>query len=587
MAVKKKQDYTNKEFVKDIWQFSEGQRIRLVVGVTLRVIAGLAPFAVVFFVGKILDFFTLYNQGDSLTPFYTYIFLIGLLGSAQVWIRMIAKTHIDIVGGKARKQARTLAMSRLMDLELEWHEKENSGSKINKINRGSRLLYAFFANLLSNRGTSVATRIGGSVAIFAVLGLKYTLFAIGFTTLFILTEKYYNKRISTLQKKLNVIEDKVTGKIQESASNVLSVKSLGLRKSFEKSTQKHEDEYYAIWFESKKAGRSKSRTVKVIAAIGYALFLLMIGFDFIEGAITIGAILVISAYFENLRSALTEVSAVTSDYIVIKNGVGQLMTILGTEVFDRESDELKRVPSNWKEISFENIDFKYKNKRVLKNFSLIIKRGEKIGIVGKSGCGKSTLTKLLLGLYQPTKGTIAIDGVPIQQFKHSEITSTITAVLQDSEMFNATLEENITIVSGRKNKAQLVKATHIAALEEVIDRLPQRIKTLIGEKGYKVSGGERQRLGIARAVYKDSPMILLDEATSALDSKTEEKIQLALEENLSNKTLMIIAHRLSTLKHVDRIIVMEKGKITETGTFKELVKKKGTFYEMYTLQKAK
>lgn len=383
---------------------------------------------------------------------------------------------------------------------------------------------------------------------------------------------------------MNRISEKVSGKFHESASNVLSVKSLGLRNIFEKSTKKYEEQYYKIWLQTKKTGQMKMKVTKSIAAIGYALFLLIVGFDFIAQAITLGSILVFAAYFERLRSALNNVSGTVDSYIQIKSGTGRLMTILGEKVFDRESDNLLEISKSWKKIEFKDVAFKFKKKQVLKNFNLTIKKGEKIGIVGRSGCGKSTITKLLLGLYKIKSGGIYIDGININKFKHSSVTNTITAVLQDSEMFDMTLAENISISTLKRDQNQFNKAVTISSLKDVIDNLPKGFLTLLGEKGYNVSGGERQRIGIARAIYKNSPVLILDEATSHLDSKTEQHIQEHLETELKNKTLIVIAHRLSTLKNIDRILFMEKGRIIEEGRFDELLNKKGEFYNLYRIQ---
>ena len=256
------------------------------------------------------------------------------------------------------------------------------------------------------------------------------------------------------------------------------------------------------------------------------------------------------------------------------------MTIFRQEVVVQKG---ARISKKWKTINFENISFKYKNQNVLDIFNLQLNRGEKIGIVGKSGCGKSTLVKILLGLYNPSKGIISIDDKNLQEFSHDSITKEFSIVLQESEMFNLTLLENVTISSRKKDINKFKLAAKVAHLHNVIAKLPLGLNTLIGEKGYQLSGGERQRVGLARAIYKDSSLLILDEATSALDSKTEKHIQTELDKE--KRTMIIIAHRLSTLKNVDRILFMHKGKVAEMGSYSELIKKKGHFYKMNLLQK--
>jgi ATP-binding cassette subfamily B protein len=220
----------------------------------------------------------------------------------------------------------------------------------------------------------------------------------------------------------------------------------------------------------------------------------------------------------------------------------------------------------------------------LKDFNLIINRFDKIGVVGESGSGKSTISKLMLKLYKPEKGKILIDGIDLNEFNQTSITKNIGVVLQEPEMFNLSAIDNITISATKSDKKLLEEAISLSQLKPVIKKLPEKLDTLIGEKGYQLSGGERQRIGLARAIYKDSQIYILDEATSALDSRTESLIQEEISNKLKNKTLIIIAHRLSTLKDVKKILVLEKGQIVEAGSFSDLIKKKQKFYQMYKLQ---
>jgi ABC-type multidrug transport system fused ATPase/permease subunit len=234
-------------------------------------------------------------------------------------------------------------------------------------------------------------------------------------------------------------------------------------------------------------------------------------------------------------------------------------------------------------LHIEILSLKKKEFLVLRTSNFTINKFEKIGIVGHSGSGKSTLAKILLGLYELEDGKFKIDDVNFYDIKHSEITHNIAIVLQDSEMFNLSLKENITLL--KENDELLRLAIKVAQLEELITKLPEGMHTLIGEKGYRLSGGERQRIGIARAIFKNPQLLVLDEATSSLDSKTEELIQEGLEKELQKKTMIIIAHRLSTLKHVDRIYVFDNGRIAEEGKYDELITDPSSkFYQLHHFQ---
>lgn len=287
-------------------------------------------------------------------------------------------------------------------------------------------------------------------------------------------------------------------------------------------------------------------------------------------------------YIGKLQESLNTVSSEADKIIDIKYSIFRMMQIYKTiPDIDEEGAELLK---DWNEIKLEGVSFNYKDSPVLEDFNLSIKKGEKIGIVGKSGCGKSTLFKLMLKLYLPDKGMIFIDNKLITSIKRDSLLNKISIVPQETEVFNMTLRDNVAISSlGKVNYFKYKKAIKISQLLEVISKLKNKDNSLIGEKGVRLSGGEKQRLGIARAVYKDSEIIIFDEATSNLDYSTEKKLQEELN-NLTGKTIIISAHRLSTLKKMDKILFMEKGRIIEQGDYDELIKKKGKFYDLWRKQ---
>lgn len=216
-----------------------------------------------------------------------------------------------------------------------------------------------------------------------------------------------------------------------------------------------------------------------------------------------------------------------------------------------------------------------------------MRRGEKVGIVGFSGAGKSTLFKLLLKEREEFKGDILFDGVSIKQISKNDYFKQISVVLQDTEVFSFSLKDNITITNAKEklNQSLLEQALSAAHISDMIDKLPQGLNTLIGEKGIKLSGGERQRLGIARAIFKKPQILLLDEATSHLDLESEEKIRNSLHKFFENVTAIVIAHRLTTIKEMDKILVIEDGRLIESGNFEKLYASQGRFYKLWEKQK--
>tara|TARA_Y100000310_G_scaffold343359_1_gene450596 strand:- start:3967 stop:5718 length:1752 start_codon:yes stop_codon:yes gene_type:complete len=578
---KKLIQYSWKQYFTDYWFLLKGDRLKFIFYAILRSTSQFIYFIIAYLFGKIIDFLATYSAETPLNDFYLYVGLIAFFGSFTVWLRMFSKKGLKVIGAGLRKKTRLLALNKLVLADMSWHEKEDTGSKIQKINTGSGAVFESI-QLFSNAGISILINFIGSIAIFFFIDWRYLLFSLIFLALAFIGEYYFNRKLDYLTNELNKVKEKLSGKIHESASNILSVKALGLGSSIHKKTELAEDEFMGIWRKRLDLHNLHFKTIKIFSAIMVALFILLLGFDVIRGLITIGSVYVFYNYFEKLRGAMDNLTNNSPKFISVKSGLGRLMIILGLNT--RNESKLEDFPKNWKEIEFRNVSFRYKNKEVLKKFNLKIDRKTRIGLVGRSGSGKSTIIKLLIGLYKPSKGKILVDGKDLQKFNSNSIREEISVVLQDSEVFNMSLYDNLALTQITKDDKLINKAIRISELIPIIKKLPKGVDTPIGEKGYQMSGGERQRLGIARALSKGSSMIIFDESTSALDSKTEEKIQDSLDTKLKDKTTIAIAHRLSTLKNSDLILVLRNGKIIESGTFKKLISEKGYFYKMHRLQ---
>ena len=249
--------------------------------------------------------------------------------------------------------------------------------------------------------------------------------------------------------------------------------------------------------------------------------------------------------------------------------------IIGIETFSAGS---KVIPKNWRHLQLIDITVVFPNGKVaLSDINLLIKRGERLGIVGGSGSGKSTLAKVLLGLIPLSKGRYQIDDIAVDELSPGQISKHISIVLQDSEIFNSSLKEN---VSGFEEIPTdvLTDSARIAELLTVVDKLPEGFATQLGEKGYRLSGGERQRVALARAICQDTDVLILDEATASLDTITETQIHRNIANSLKDKTIIIIAHRLSTVRDVDRIIVCNQGQIVESGEPSQLLADKNSYF---------
>jgi len=254
---------------------------------------------------------------------------------------------------------------------------------------------------------------------------------------------------------------------------------------------------------------------------------------------------------------------------------------------EKETGE-KIVSGFTSEIIFDSVSFRYGGKKpVLDGLSFRLGHGKRLGVVGESGVGKTTIINLLLRFYQPTGGQIMLDGIPVSRFTLYSYRKIFGLVTQDSLLFNDTIGNNIIYGRPDATPEEIAEAARIANIHSFIETLPEKYDTLIGERGVLLSGGERQRLALARAVLADPKILILDEATSNLDSESERLVQEAMEKIIAGRTCLIIAHRLSTLRNCDWIIVLDKGKIVEEGTHQELMDKQGRYHYLYTLQQRK
>jgi len=246
----------------------------------------------------------------------------------------------------------------------------------------------------------------------------------------------------------------------------------------------------------------------------------------------------------------------------------------------------KEIESFSEEIRFDNVSFDYGEKSVpvLKNVSFSISKGSVVALVGSSGAGKSTIADLIPRFYDTTSGSLKIDGEDIREYKLSNLRKMMGIVSQEVILFNDTVKNNISYGQPETKETDIISAAKSANAMEFIDSLPEGLDTVIGERGIKLSGGQKQRLSIARAIIKNPPVLILDEATSSLDSESEKLVQQAIEQLMKDRTVLIIAHRLSTVRNADEIVVLEKGQVVEMGNHETLIKKGQTYHKLYTNQ---
>jgi ATP-binding cassette, subfamily B, bacterial len=308
------------------------------------------------------------------------------------------------------------------------------------------------------------------------------------------------------------------------------------------------------------------------------------GFSIWEGTITIGTLI---ACLNFIPIMFLPVRSLAENALTIQQAIPALQRIY--EYFDLPEEHEEKLPSFGEvegRIELENIWFTYpsSDKKILKGVSLSMEQGSHIGIVGTSGGGKSTLIQILLGLYEPDKGSVLIDGMNLFSYNRNSFRQQVGVVSQETFLLNSTLRNNLLYGKPNATQEELERAVEAAGLKELIESLEEKYETVVGERGLKLSGGQRQRVALARAILRQPPVLIFDEATSSLDGETEEKVQEALEQLIPGRTTITIAHRLITVRNADKILLLDQGMVAEKGTHEELLALRGQYYELYRAQ---
>jgi ABC-type multidrug transport system fused ATPase/permease subunit len=578
-------EYSNSDLLRDLYTFLKPYRLRFVFSTLVRVIGDIAWLYPAYALATIITFLTVYHPGQSLRP----IFIVFALFFGATILRFfggyISKMIMFRISERIDLDSQMAAITHMFKLDMAWHEGENTGNKLKKIVRGSDSIDRILRIWINNIVLIIINLIGITIVI-ARFDRTIALLTLFFFATYYFIARSFQKRAKQAAVSVNLQEEHLEGLLFESLNNIRSVKVLGMGQALLKILWKESNEMYEkvlrriFWFQIGGYSRGFYAQVFELGMFGFIVY------GIIHGYYGVGFLVLFSTYFSSLLQSVGELADVSQDYVVARLSVGRMVEVLNEPIHIDRTEGKVPFPSNWKKISFKNVSFSYGDKQVLENISFEINRGEKVGIVGLSGAGKSTVFKLLLKEHESYSGEILIDETPLTNVDKQDYFKYSAVVLQDTEVFNLSLKENIVLANSAEaeNDELFEKAVRVAHVQNFSEHLPAGIDTVIGEKGIRLSGGERQRVGIARAVFKNSQLLLLDEATSHLDIESEEKIRSSLHEFFQSVTAVVIAHRLTTIREMDRIIVLEHGKILEEGSFDDLYARQGRFYELWEKQ---
>lgn len=517
----------------------------------------------------------------TVTRLSWYFAGFSVVGVVLMFVRTWARGHLVDERTKASQNRVRDLYQLVLSFPYHWHLAQRSGSRSTEIAQGIRATTEL--STVVQRGVLQSiTALVMNVAFLVSTSPKTALVALGVLAGHLAIESSFRDRILDRIKEArgnSVARGGVLTELNHSAAfmKLMGVQSGILRFLNEKLSAEERAFSARNWLLNKKFMLSNNMRI-ISAAIVVPLLLI----DTLGGSLSAVGLTAAYLYFQRAIDAAEELVLLEQDVTQYRSDMQPLGKYITPEFAPEATGAW---PANWQAVTVQNLSYHYpeSDHPVLNDVSFGISRGEKVGICGASGSGKSTLGKLLLGVVEPTAGSVAIGETPPHAIASEVRGNHFAIVPQENEIFHASLSENIALFRDADSE-RIMQAAATAQLGPVIDRLPNGVATIVGEKGLRLSGGERQRVGIARALYLEPEILLLDEATSALDSHTEAAVQEAVESALPGQTLVVVAHRLSTLKNLDRIYVFDHGEIVEVGTFRDLIKQNGHFAALWERQ---
>ena len=486
------------------------------------------------------------------------------------------------VSVRAITDLRIRVFNHLLNMPLSFLSKISTGEIMSRINGDTGQLQVGISNalvtLIKDPVTVVSLVIG-----LILINPVWTLIAVVVVPLCAIPIIAYSRKVRSSSR---LIQDQYaqTSKIMHEAfTGNRIIKAYNLEKTVEDDFHNASDKYIGHFMRIVRSSELPGPLIEVFASVGVAgifYYILFISHEKIE----IDKFLVFVGFVFSLYKPIKSLTRLNSQMEQADAASRRVFELLETTTNLPEPANPKPLVAKDADILFDGIDFQYDTKPILHNFNLSIKAGQMVAFVGQSGSGKTTLTNLLLRFYDPQKGGIKIGGIDVRDVTTKDLRGQIAVVTQETLLFDETIRRNIELGRPGASEADIVAAAKSAHAHDFILEKDEGYRTLIGERGVLVSGGQKQRLAIARAILKNAPILILDEATSSLDSESERTVQSALEVLMQGRTTICIAHRLSTIQKADMIVVMEQGRILETGKHDELLARNGAYRRLYELQ---
>jgi ATP-binding cassette subfamily B protein len=531
--------------------------------------------------------------------------LVGLLAIADAAINMLGRYFSSRIGEGLIYDLRSLVFSHVQKQSIAFFTRTHTGALISRINSDVIGAQQAFTATLSGVVSNVVSLFLVTITML-ILSWQITIFSLLLLPVFLIPTKWVGRRLQSLTRESFGVNAEMSSTMTErfNVSGAMLVALYGEpdreREYFRSRARRVAD----IGIKMAMLNRLFFIALTSVAAIATAFAYGIGGHLAIEGGVTVGTLLAITALLARLYGPLTALSNVRIDVMTSLVSFERVFEVLDLEPMVKNRDNAVVLKTSEPRIEFKNVSFSYpraeeislaslesaaktetvQSGQVLRDLSFIAAPGTMTALVGPSGAGKTTISALLPRLYDVTDGSISIDGHDIRDLTLESLRDSIGVVMQDAHLFHETIAENLRYAKQDATEEEMIQACKSAQIWKLIESLPNRFETMVGERGHRLSGGEKQRLAIARLLLKSPSVVILDEATAHLDSENEQLVHAALQTALKGRTSIVIAHRLSTVRDADQILVLEKGSIVERGTHEQLVAKGGLYSELYNRQ---
>lgn len=574
-----------KGVLKRLWDIAKPYRWLIIGAVIMFFIITAINMAIPYLNKLLIDNYI--NADPQTVDWLAFVAVIaGIFGANVVstLFNVLRGRSLVVAGNGLVVKLREMVFEKIQMLSVAKISQRSVGSFMNRINRDTRRIQFFLTHHLSEAVQQVLLFIGISIILF-VYDYKLALLVLLPCPLVMWSFEFFGKLCRRMNHRMWNREAKVDTVLHDIFSGIRVVKAFGMEQReaerFDEATKEHRDatrNYLLMW----------SKTMpwqNFFIGIGEFFLLYYVGARVLDGTMTLGTMTLFSSYVSMLYGPMRWLLRFPRMFVEVVTSIAKVFEIVDEKVDVADSEESVDIDIKGR-VEIDNVCFGYEDAtEVLKNVTFTVEPGEMIGLVGRSGVGKSTLINLVMRMYDVSDGAIKIDGVDIRNINQHSLRSQMGAVLQENFLFAGSIYDNIAYAKPSATREEVIAAAKVAGAHSFIMKLPDGYNSRVGEQGNMLSGGERQRVAIARALLHNPRILILDEATAALDTETEKQIQDALQILIKDRTTIAIAHRLSTLRNANRIVVLDKGIVAEVGSHEELMRKKGIYYDLVLAQR--